>query len=91
MEKYTHFTKGSCARQINFYIEDDILQKVEFVGGCSGNTQGIATLLEGMEVNEIIRKFKGIDCDGKGTSCPDQLARGLEVYLQEKTGSCKAI
>lgn len=51
--------------------------------GCMGNTQGVAALVEGMEVEEVIKRLKGIDCGGRGTSCPDQLAKALEQYLEE--------
>ena len=57
---------------------ENIIEKVEYCGGCHGNTQGIAALLKGMTVSDAISRLKGINCKGKGTSCPDQLARGLE-------------
>lgn len=75
-------TKGTCARQINFEIEDNIVKSVEFVGGCMGNAKGISKLVEGMTVDEVIKKTEGIDCGTKGTSCPDQLANALKLYLQ---------
>lgn len=52
--------------------------------GCNGNTQGVAALVEGMDINEVIKRLKGIDCNGRGTSCPDQLAIALEQYLEQK-------
>ena len=70
--KYT--TKGVCSRSIEFDV-------VKFEGGCSGNTQGVAALVEGMDVNEAIKRMKGIKCGFKPTSCPDQLANALEQYL----------
>lgn len=75
---HTYKTSGVCSRNINFDIEDDKVVKVSFVGGCSGNLQGISKLVEGMKVSEAIQKLKGINCGGKGTSCPDQLAKALE-------------
>lgn len=67
-----------CSREIAVFVRNGIIEKVEYCGGCSGNTQGIAMLLKGMSVSDAITKLKGINCNGKGTSCPDQLACGLE-------------
>lgn len=77
-------TKGVCSRSIEFEIEDDIVKEVKFVGGCHGNTQGIASLVKGMKVQDVIDKTEGINCGGKGTSCPDQLAKALKQYLSQK-------
>ncbi len=68
---------GTCSRAISFDIVDNKVTNVKFVGGCSGNTQGVARLVEGMDVDEAISRLKGIDCAGRGTSCPDQLAIAL--------------
>ena len=73
-------TNGVCSRQINFEVENGIITKCEFVGGCRGNTQGIAKLVIGMTPEEVITRLKGTDCRG-GTSCPDQLAKALTKYL----------
>lgn len=73
-------TKGVCSRDISFDIEDGILKNVQFTNGCDGNLQGIANLVNNMNIDEVIVKLKGIDCKGKGTSCPDQLAKALEEY-----------
>lgn len=77
----TFTTKGTCARAINFEIEGDIVKHVEFVGGCSGNTQGVARLVEGMNIHDAISKIEGIKCGPKSTSCPDQLATAFKEYL----------
>ncbi len=74
-------TKGICARQINVEVEDGIVKNVEFVGGCSGNTQGVARLAKGMKVKDVIKLLKDVDCGGRGTSCPAQLAQALEQSL----------
>ncbi len=74
-------TKGVCARQINVEVEDGIVKNVEFVGGCSGNTQGVARLAKGMKVKDVIELLKDVDCGGRGTSCPAQLAQALEQSL----------
>ena len=71
--------KGVCSRQIKILINDDnVIEKVEFVGGCAGNTAGISKLVVGMKAQEVINKLKGTECGFKKTSCPDQLARALE-------------
>lgn len=71
-------TSGVCARSISYEIIDGKLHNVSFVGGCNGNLQGIARLVEGMSVQEAVSRLKGIRCGLKSTSCPDQLARALE-------------
>jgi len=76
--KYTYEPSGVCSRQINFEVENGIVTKLEVIGGCNGNLQGISKLVIGMKVEDVINKLKGIDCKGKGTSCPDQIARALE-------------
>ncbi len=76
-------TQGVCATQIDFDVVDEKVTNVKFTMGCMGNTQGVAALVEGMNIEEAIRRLKGIDCRGRGTSCPDQLARALEMYLEK--------
>lgn len=81
---YSYKTFGTCSSQINFDIRDGKVHDVHFVGGCSGNTQGVARLVEGMDVNEAISRMKGILCGSKPTSCPDQLARALELAKKQE-------
>ena len=76
-------TNGTCSSNILFVAEDCKVLIVQLVGGCNGNTQGVARLVEGMDVNEAISRMKGIDCNGRGTSCPDQLAKALEQAIQK--------
>lgn len=76
-------TKGTCSQQINFEVEGSIIKSVEFIGGCHGNTQGVAALVRGMDINEAINRLEGINCRGRGTSCPDQLAKALKEYLKQ--------
>jgi uncharacterized protein (TIGR03905 family) len=78
MAVYTYNTHGVCSRQIEFEVEDGIVKNVKFFGGCNGNLQGIGRLVEGMEIDEVIEKLEGVNCNGKGTSCPDQLAKALK-------------
>ncbi len=77
---YTYRTRGTCSREIDFDIDGDTVREVRFIGGCNGNTQGVAALVKDMKIDEVIKRLKGIDCGGKGTSCPDQLAKALEQY-----------
>ena len=72
-------TKGVCSRSILIEDEDNIVKKVQFEGGCNGNTKGIAALVEGMPVDEVIARLEGIKCGFKGTSCPAQLAEALKA------------
>ena len=76
--KFSYKTKGVCSNTIQFEIENNILTNVTYQGGCHGNLQGISALVEGMDVDEVIRRVKGIHCGFKDTSCPDQLAKALE-------------
>lgn len=81
---YTYTPHGVCSRQINFELDDGCkVRNVKFVGGCAGNTQGVAALIEGMDAEEAIKRLKGIDCRGRGTSCPDQLANAIEEAVEE--------
>ena len=81
--QYEYKTNGTCSQRILFDIEDGIVKNVQFLGGCNGNLQGISKLVEGMEVNEVIRRVDGIHCGAKATSCPDQLARALKEAIGE--------
>lgn len=78
---YTYIPTGVCSRRITVELEDGIIKSCEFLGGCNGNTQGISILVKGMKAREAISKLRGINCGGRGTSCPDQLARCLEEAL----------
>lgn len=75
---FEYKTKGTCSQKILFDIRDGKVHDVEFISGCHGNTQGVAALVEGMDVDEVISRLKGIRCGRKPTSCPDQLAIALE-------------
>lgn len=77
----TYTTKGTCSRQIIIDVQGDVITNVQFVGGCSGNTQGVAALAIGMKTDEVIKRLRGIKCGFKPTSCPDQLACALEEHL----------
>ena len=80
MKRTDYVTRGTCSKMISVELDDDNrIAGVVFVGGCHGNTQGVAALVKGMDVDEAIRRLEGIDCHGKGTSCPDQLAQALKT------------
>ncbi len=81
---YRYRTRGTCSREITFDMENGVVSNVRFVGGCNGNTKGIAGLAEGMQAEEIVKRLKGLDCNGRGTSCPDQLAAAIEDALQQQ-------
>lgn len=84
MEVYS--TRGVCSSVIRFEIEDGRLKRVQFEDGCDGSLTAVARLVEGMSVGEAVRRLEGIDCGGKGTSCPDQLAKALKSYMERHYG-----
>ncbi len=75
---YEYKTKGVCPRKITFSLEYGLVKNVHFEGGCNGNGKGVSALIEGMPVEEAVRRMKGLTCGMKNTSCPDQLAQALE-------------
>ncbi len=84
MKKHiTYTTKGTCSRQIDITLDGDTVLDVQFTGGCHGNTQGIAKLVRGMKVDDIISRLEGTVCGFKSTSCPDQLACALKESKKE--------
>ena len=76
--EYRYKTNGVCSREMIIELDGNIVKKSYYIGGCAGNTAGVSKLVEGMNINEVIRRLKGIPCGTKGTSCPDQLAKALE-------------
>ena len=81
METIVYDTTGVCSRQIKIELSDNVIQSVKFLGGCAGNTQGVAALIKGMTAEEAINRLSGIRCGFKSTSCPDQLACALKKHL----------
>ena len=78
-------TKGVCSKQMNVKLDDEgVVQSVEIIGGCHGNGQGVARLVEGMKAEDAVAKLAGIKCGYKQTSCPDQLSRALTIALREQ-------
>lgn len=76
--KYQYKTSGTCSRMIDIEVEHGVVKSVVFTGGCHGNTQGVAALVNGMKVEDVVSRLRGIKCGTKATSCPDQLAVALE-------------
>lgn len=81
MTTHTYFPEDVCSTEIQFEINDGILKHVHFEGGCDGNLQALSRLVEGMKVEDVIAKLKGIDCEGRGTSCSDQFCKALEEAM----------
>lgn len=83
---FQYKTHGTCSQQILIDVnDDDVIENVQFIGGCTGNTQGVSKLVKGMKVDEVIARLKGIQCRA-GTSCPDQLAQALEQLKAQRKG-----
>ena len=80
---YQYNTQGVCAKCIYFDIEDNKLKNVSYLGGCNGNLKGICSLVEGMDIDDVISRLEGTTCGSKKTSCPDQLALALKAYKAE--------
>lgn len=78
---YVQTCNEVCSKQIAFAVKDGVILEAGFMGGCSGNTQGVAALVAGMKVEDAIARIEGIKCGGKATSCPDQLAKALKLAL----------
>ena len=82
--EYVFRPRGVCAMQIKFEIDDNgIVHNIRFLGGCGGNTQGVAKLAEGRPAKELISLLEGTDCGGRGTSCPDQLAKAISEAINQ--------
>lgn len=83
MEKIVYSPKGVCSRQIEIEVEDGVIVSCKFMGGCSGNTQGICALVKGMKIDDAISRLEGIRCGFRPTSCPDQLAAALKRHNKQ--------
>lgn len=81
MKTISYTPRGVCSRKIDIELDGDIVKSVKFTGGCNGNTQGIARLCQGMKVRDVIERLQDLDCNGRGTSCPAQLAKALKENI----------
>lgn len=79
----TYKTVGTCSKEINFDIEDNKIHNVSFIGGCNGNLKAVSSLVEGQDIDTVIKRLKGITCNSKQTSCGDQLATALQEGKNE--------
>ncbi len=84
---YTYKTRGTCSSHIQLELDGNVVKKVKFIDGCDGNAKGIARLAEGMTVQEIIKRLSGIQCEGRCTSCPDQLAKAVDEAFWMRSSS----
>lgn len=82
--QFEYKTKGTCSQMIYFDIDEGKVHNVEFLGGCNGNLKGIGKLVEGMDVSDVIDRLEGVQCGGRKTSCPDQLATALKEAIEKK-------
>ncbi|MCQ2214672.1 MAG: TIGR03905 family TSCPD domain-containing protein [Bacteroidales bacterium] len=82
--QYRYKTQGTCSQEIMIEVENGIVKGTQFLGGCNGNLQGIGRLVEGMPMEEVVRRLSGVQCGMKGTSCPDQLARALTAIIEKE-------
>ncbi len=84
--QYTYTPQGVCSQKMIIEVENNIVKSVKIIGGCAGNTVGVSRLVQGMNIDEAIKRLKGIPCGFKSTSCPDQLSKALEEIkaIQEK-------
>ena len=81
---YEYKTRGVCSRSLVIDVANETVKSVRFVGGCNGNTQGVASLVAGMKLDDVIERLSGINCGGRGTSCPDQLSQALIQIKQQQ-------
>ena len=81
--EYVYIPEGVCSQKMIFSIENNIIKSLKILGGCAGNTVGLSKMLEGQNIDDVIKRLKGIPCGFRGTSCPDQIARALEKFKKE--------
>ena len=81
--EYRYYPTGVCSREMIFDIDDGIVKDLITIGGCNGNLKGISSLIKGMKIEDVISRLEGIDCNGRGTSCPDQISKALKKFLNK--------
>ena len=82
--EYRYYPKGVCSIEMIFDIEDDIVKDLRVVSGCNGNLKVIANLVKGMKIEDVVSRLEGIECDGRRTSCPDQISKALKDFLEKQ-------
>ena len=83
--KYEYYPSGVCSRKYTIDIdENNNIVSLEVEGGCNGNLKGISRIVKGMNIDQVIDAFNGVDCKGRGTSCPDQISKALLAYKQNQ-------
>ncbi len=80
--KFEYRPSGVCSQFYTFDIEENIIKSLDVIGGCQGNLRGISRIVVGMNIDDVIKAFEGVDCHGKGTSCPDQISRALKAFKE---------
>ena len=81
--EYRYYPQGVCSREMIFDIDDGVVKDLITIGGCNGNLKGISSLIKGMKIEDVISRLEGIDCNGRGTSCPDQISKALKEFLNK--------
>ncbi len=81
--EYRYYPTGVCSREMIFDIDDGVVKDLITIGGCNGNLKGISSLIKGMKIEDVISRLEGIDCNGRGTSCPDQISKALKEFLNK--------
>ena len=81
--EYRYYPTGVCSREMIFDIDDGVVKDLITIGGCNGNLKGISSLIKGMKIEDVISRLEGIDCNGRGTSCPDQISEALKEFLNK--------
>ena len=81
--EYRYYPQGVCSREMIFDIDDGIVKDLITIGGCNGNLKWISSLIKGMKIEDVISRLEGIDCNGRGTSCPDQISKALKEFLNK--------
>lgn len=85
MKEINYVTQGTCSKLIHLELDDNhVIHNVRFMGGCNGNLQGIGKLVEGQKAEDVIARVQGISCNGRPTSCPDQLSQALKQALKDE-------
>ncbi len=84
MSEFVYKPKGTCSTEMRFELEDGIIQNLQVMNGCNGNLKGIAALVKGQKIEDVISRLDGIRCGLRPTSCPDQIAKGLKTYLETR-------